>query len=214
VSDYSKPASTILRDLAPVDRGLFGTLRDLFVSPGRATRDWLANPETARPTPMQVYLAAAGISFGVTSFISEADTGALYVFGGGVFGKLGQLGAWIAFLTAVPVLAGSLRIAFARAGATLRSELAFALHFEAIVLLGIALESIVLYLLPESLPVRGAASWLFLLVVAVYYYLALIEYHRQSLAETVARGSLAIVSYATVFTAAVVALATLIGFRL
>ena len=212
--DHTASNHSWLRDLVPIERGLLRTVVDLVLRPGRLTARWIADRAEAVMTPVQIYLACAALGLGTTALFGEANTGALYVFGGGVFGKVERWGGWLAFALTVPVLATCLRAMYAGLPLRFRDHLAFAFHFQAFVFLCIALESVALVLLPDGSPAHTAASFFFFLIAAIYYMIAQIDAYRRPAGDAILRGLGASVLYLAVFVAAAFALASTTGFRL
>lgn len=203
-----------LRDVLPLDRGLPAALLDLIIRPGRALAERRAHGAGARVTPMQVYLASAAIGLGAAALVGEENTGAVYVFGGGVFGKVDRWGAWLAYLLVVPVVAAWMRVAWSGVVVAWRDHVAFALEFGAFVLLCVAAEASLLWLLPGDSPLRGPASALFLAPVLAWFFLAQRDAFGASLVQVLMRGLLVLLGYLLVFALAVVALARWIEFTL
>lgn len=200
--------------MLPFERGLPRALIDLVRSPGELTARWRTDPESESVAPMQVYLACAALGLGTTALLGEANTGALYVLGGGVFGKVERWGAWLAFVLTVPILATCLRVAYARLPLRFEDHLTFALHFQSFVFLCITVETAVIAVLPPEGAPQSVADYAFLIVAAVYYFLAQRDGFDRPLGDVVARGFAATVGYGLVFIAAAVALASMTGFRL
>ena len=203
-----------IHDVLPFDRDLPAALIDLVIRPGRAVAAWRVDRARASVTPMQLYLAAAAIGFAVTGVLGEANTGALYVFGGGVFGKIERAGAWLALLLVVPVFAAWLRIAYSGRPFTFRDHTIFALHLGATIFIGIAAESVVLAMLGGDSPVRAVASGVFLWLALLWYLVAQREAYDAPIPDAVIRGLLALLGYLLVFAGAVLVLAQTTDFRL
>lgn len=194
----------------PAESGFFRSLALLFTDPGELNRR-----ASERPTlndPLRRYGLGAGLGLSLAELFGERGTGALYVFGGGVFGKIAGIGEWIAFVALVPVLAGSLAVVYRGRDFDFHDHLTFSLHFGALVGLGIAAETL-LVTAAGGTPLVGPASWAMLLVAAVYYFLFIGDTYGKSLLDMV-RGYAALFGVFAVWLTVSVMLYTFTDFTL
>lgn len=159
------------------------------------------------------YAGGLAVGLAAVEILGEANTGALYVFGGGVFGSVAGIGEWIAFAVTVPVIALSLRLLYWTRDVSLREHAHFALIFQGLVGVAIALETVSLALVPEG-PLTGLTQWLYFGIAAVYFVLALKDRYDDSVEAALARACGVGSAVVLVWGIAAVVLATLTDFTL
>ena len=182
----------------------------LFTDPGILNRTVAVAPTLS--SAWKLYGFGAGLGMGTAEIFGERDLGALYLLGGGVFGRVSGFGEWLAFIALVPVLAGTLTLLHRSPEFTWRTHLVFALHFGAFVGMATAVEFLIMVSLGPA-AVGGVASWAMALVAAVYYLLSVIDTYGRSPANLV-RGYAAGLAVVAVWVIAVALLAAFTDFTL
>ena len=168
-------------------QGVLRSLQLLATNPGALNRAYFGSVQADLSLPFKTYGVGAALGLGLSEVLGESNTGALYVFGGGVFGKVAGVGEWIAFAVLVPVLAGALHVLHRRSGLAWRDHLVFALHFGAVAGLGTAVETLLVWSTANS-SLASFAAWPILLIVAVHYVLAIRDTYGSEPAEVLKGG--------------------------
>lgn len=189
---------------------LTAAARLLLTDPGVLNRRAAADEKLV--VSFKLYAVGAGLGLAVTEVVGEDNTGALYVFGGSVFGEVPGIGEWLAFLAIVPVLAGALALLYIGSGVEWRRHAAFALHFGAVVGVATAIEALLVATL-GSTPLADVADFIMIGVAAVFYFLAVIDTYGSGLSDML-RGYGAVAAIFAAWVALTLLLAELTGFRL
>jgi len=182
----------------------------LLTDPGRLNREAAAVPSLAGP--LKLYGLGAGLGLALAEIFGERNTGALYVFGGGVFADVAGIGEWIAFLVSVPILAAGLTALDRSPEGSWRRNVIFALHFCAVSGLATAVEVLLVAAFGLTALV-GLAGWLMLLLVGAFYVLSIIDTYGRSNAS-LWQGIGGLVAVLTAWLATTLLLVTFTDFRL